>query len=213
MRPSGGTGQPTKPPRRKPGHAKSQTKVAALARGRRPSAAELQDLLNALRRELSEARDQQAATADVLKVISRSTYDLQTVLDSLTESAAKLCDADMAWLFQRDGEIFRWAASYGHSAGLHARIMDLQIPLSRGSITGRVALEARAIHIPDVLADPEYTWSGAQGAQKIGGYRAGLGVPLSFAKMRSWESRLFASIATRRGRSRSKRVLTSSTLM
>ncbi|MFO1097846.1 MAG: GAF domain-containing protein [Xanthobacteraceae bacterium] len=179
---SGGRSQSAKPPRRKPGHAKSHTKASAVARGRRPSVAELHKRLNVLERELSEAREQQAATADVLKVISRSTYDLQTVLDTLTKSAAKLCDADMAWMFQRDGEIFRWAASYGHSADLHARIMDyfkdLQIPLSRGSMTGRVALEARAIHIPDVLADPEYTWSGARGAQKIGNYRAGLGVPL-----------------------------------
>ena len=179
---SGGTGQPTKPPRRKTGHSKVRKKATASARSRGPSVAKLQDELNALRRELSEAREQQAATADVLKVISRSTYDLQTVLDTLTESAAKLCDADMAWFSQRDGEIFRWAASYGHSADLHARIKDYfkdrQIPLSRGSIAGRVALEARAIHVPDVLADPEYTWSGAQGAQKIGNYRAALGVPL-----------------------------------
>ena len=129
--------------------------------------------------QLRESLQQQTATADALRVISRSNFDLETVLDNLVELATRLCDADHAWMFLRDGEIFRWAASFGHATDVHQRIRDFfknwKVLVDRGSITGRAALEGRVVHVPDVLLDAEYTYGEVQ---KIGGYRSALGVPL-----------------------------------
>ena len=122
--------------------------------------------------ELKQSLQQQTATADVLKVISRSSFDLQTVLDTLTELAARLCAADMGLIFQRDGDLYRLAANYGFSPEAEQYAAEHPLPLDRSTVAGRVALEDRAIHIPDVLADPEYDY------QRVFGFRTSLGVPL-----------------------------------
>jgi two-component system NtrC family sensor kinase len=125
--------------------------------------------------ELRESLQQQTATADVLKVISRSTFDLQVVLDTLVESAVRLCEAERGLVFRREGEIYRSVAYYNYSPEFRAFHESHPITPGRGTAVGRTALEGKAVQIVDVLADPEYTFGEAQ---KLGGGRATLGVPL-----------------------------------
>jgi two-component system NtrC family sensor kinase len=136
---------------------------------------ESEPMIAELQRRLEETFAQQAATADVLKVISRSTFDLQTVLDTVVISAARLCDADRACIFQRKGEVYRWVSNFGFSPELVAYADSHPFTAGPHSTTSRVALEGKSIHNPDVLADPDYR---ASEYQRLGNYRTMLGIPL-----------------------------------
>jgi two-component system NtrC family sensor kinase len=125
--------------------------------------------------DLRESLQQQTATSDVLKVISRSTFDLQTVLQTLVESAARLCDADKASITrEKDGRFYR-AEIFGYSDEFLDYVRDVPVLPERGSCLGRALLEGVAVHIPDVQLDPEYTFSEGQ---RLGGFRTMLGVPM-----------------------------------
>jgi two-component system, NtrC family, sensor kinase len=142
---------------------------------RRAEAAGDNAAITQLGRELDEALQQQAATADVLSIISRSTFELQTVLDRLVESAVRLCDADLAAMHRQQGVNYRVIATYGGPPTHKELANSVPFAAGRGSVIGRTVLERKAVQVADVLADPDY---GLQDQQARIGYRTVLGVPL-----------------------------------
>src|SRR6202022_3235847 len=125
--------------------------------------------------DLSESLQQQTATADVLKVISRSAFDLKSVLTTLTESAQLLCGASLGIICLRDGEVMRLQAESGCTQPFIAFMQANPIRPGRETITGRVFMDGKSVHVADVQLDPEYNFGQAP---MIGDYRAVLAVPL-----------------------------------
>jgi PAS domain S-box-containing protein len=126
--------------------------------------------------DLARSVDELTATSDVLKIISRSTVELKTVLDTLVETAARLCHADQTQMFRRQGDRYHAVASRGASPEFEEWLSRNPLPTTgRGTATARASAKRRTIHIADVLTDPEYTW---QEGQRVGGYRTVLAVPL-----------------------------------
>jgi len=151
------------------------------------------DEVQARTRELTESLQQQTATADVLKVISRSAFDLKSVLQTLVESAARLCDADKGTITRQIDGVFYRAESYGFPAEVMERWRNVAVTPERGSAAGRALLEGRTVHIPDAGADPDYTFdtAGAVMHSMLGVPMLREGVPIGVLALARSEVRPF----------------------
>jgi two-component system, NtrC family, sensor kinase len=126
-------------------------------------------------RDLEESLAYQTAASDVLKVVSGSSFDIQPVFDTIVATAARLCDANGALISNREGEAYRFVATSSFSPEYEAFMRGRSFPVSRGTVAGRVALEGRIVHIPDIASDPEYTQTESVSLGKV---HTLLGVPL-----------------------------------
>jgi hypothetical protein len=164
---------------RKP--AKAQQKIKAKrgtaskpARNRRVTALSKDTKIARLARELAEAREQQAATSELLKVIGRSTLDLQPVFETLAENAVRLCEAKRSFIYRFDGQYLRVVATHNASPEMRAFVEQNPIAPGRGSATARAALERRTVQVLDAQGDPEYTY----GSRQVDPFRTIITVPI-----------------------------------
>jgi signal transduction histidine kinase len=157
-----GANRPTRGRKLRSAGTKARARVGQIREPR----ADLEQQLEKYKHELAEAREhlaealeQQTATSEVLKAISRSAFDLQPVLENVVENAVRLCSADKGLIYRQDGGVYRVAVSYGHSPEWIEIVKRYPIRQDRGSATGRAVLERRVVHIHDILADPDYRWA------------------------------------------------------